>query len=108
MVMENPTTSYSIWQRIVALFRDNQQARAGYLGQKFRNIDHEGKSITAYCLEQKTVADALGDVGAPVADDALVWNVLKGLDSDYDHIAALVPLLTPFPSFLQLRNMLLL
>ncbi|XP_051199879.1 uncharacterized protein [Lolium perenne] len=108
MVMESPTTAYSIWLRIVALFRDNQQARAGYLGQKFRNIEQEGKSITAYCLEQKTVADALGDVGAPVADDALVWNVLKGLDSDYDHIAALVPLLTPFPSFLQLRNMLLL
>ncbi|XP_071680411.1 uncharacterized protein [Lolium perenne] len=80
MVMESPTTAYSIWQRIVALFRDNQQARAGYLGQKFRNIEQEGKSITAYCLEQKTVADALGDVGAPVADDALVWNVLKGLN----------------------------
>nr|XP_051190533.1 uncharacterized protein LOC127303864 [Lolium perenne] len=108
MVMMATTSAYSVWTRIEALFRDNQQARAGYLGQKFRNLEQEGKSITAYCLEQKAVADALADVGAPVTDDALVWNVLKGLDEAYDNVAALVPLLTPFPSFLQLRNMLLL
>jgi hypothetical protein len=81
MVMEVPTTAFSIWQCIVNLFRDNLQARAGYLGQKFHNIEQEGKSFTAYCLEQKTMADALVDIGAPVTDNALVWNVIKGLDT---------------------------
>jgi hypothetical protein len=72
MVMEAPTTAFSIFSRITALFRDNQHARAGYLVQKFRNIEQGDKTITAYCLEQKAAADALADVGAPVADDALV------------------------------------
>jgi hypothetical protein len=32
MVMTATTSAYSVWTRIEALFRDNQQARAGYLG----------------------------------------------------------------------------
>lgn len=100
MVMAAGTTT--------ALFRDNQQARAGYLGQKFRNIEQLDKSVTAYCLEQKTVADALADVNTPVSDDALVWNTIKGLNDHYKDIGNLAPLLTPFPTFLQFRNMLLL
>jgi hypothetical protein len=36
-----------------------------------------------------------------------MWNVLKGLDEDFDNITALV-LLTPFPFFLELLDMLLL
>jgi hypothetical protein len=39
MVMAATTSAYSVWTRIEALFRDNQQARAGYLGQKFRNLE---------------------------------------------------------------------
>lgn len=108
MVMEETTTAYAVLTSITALFRDNQQARAGYLGQKFRNIEQGDKTITAYCLEQKTTADALADVGAAVSDDALVWNTIKGLDEKYEGVASLVPLLTPLPTFLQFRNMLLL
>jgi hypothetical protein len=39
MVMTATTSAYSVWTRIEALFRDNKQARAGYLGQKFRNLE---------------------------------------------------------------------
>jgi hypothetical protein len=39
MVMAATTSAYSVWTRIEALFRDNQQARAGYLGQKFCNLE---------------------------------------------------------------------
>jgi hypothetical protein len=108
MVMTERPIAFTIFTSITALFRDNQQARAGYLGQKFRNIEQGDKTITAYCLEQKAATDALADVGAPVTDDALVWNVIKGLDEWYQGVAALAPLLTPFPTFLQFRNMLLL
>jgi hypothetical protein len=72
MAMEAPTTAFSIFSRITALFCGNQQAHAGYLGQKLCNFEQGDKTITAYCLEQKAAADALADVGAPVADDALV------------------------------------
>jgi hypothetical protein len=88
MVMEAPTTTFSIFSRITALFCNNQQTRAGYLSQKFSN------------LEQKAAADALTDVSAPVADDALVWNTIKGLDEKYEGVAALAPQLTPFPTFM--------
>jgi hypothetical protein len=101
MVMTEAPNAFTILSRITALFRDNQQARAGYLGQKFRNIEQGDKTITAYCLEQKAATDALADVGAPVTDDALVWNVIKGLDERYQGVASLAPLLTPFPTFLQ-------
>ncbi|XP_071674455.1 uncharacterized protein [Lolium perenne] len=83
MVMTERPTAFTIFTSITALFRDNQQARAGYLGQKFCNIEQGDKTITAYCLEQKVAADALADVGAPVTDDALVWNIIKGLDEWY-------------------------
>ncbi|XP_051217474.1 uncharacterized protein [Lolium perenne] len=108
MVMAAGSTAFAVLGAITALFRDNQQARAGYLGQKFRNIEQGDKSVTAYCLEQKTAADALADVNAPVSDDALVWNTIKGLNDHYKDIGNLAPLLTPFPTFMQFRNMLLL
>ncbi|XP_014751148.1 uncharacterized protein LOC106865518 [Brachypodium distachyon] len=108
MVMAATTAAADVLTRITALFRDNQQARAGYLSQKFRNIVQGDKTITAYCLEQKMIADALADVGASVTDDALVGNIIKGLDEKYEDVGNLVPLLKPFPSFLEFRNMLLL
>jgi hypothetical protein len=51
MVMAAGSTAFTVLDAITALFRDNQQARAGYLGQKFRNIEQGDKSVTAYCLE---------------------------------------------------------
>jgi hypothetical protein len=41
--------------------------------------------------------NALADVGAPVADDALVRNSIKGLDAKYRNVASLAPLLMSFP-----------
>jgi hypothetical protein len=41
--------------------------------------------------------NALADVGAPVADDTLVRNTIKGLDAKYRSIASLAPLLMSFP-----------
>ncbi|XP_073363037.1 uncharacterized protein [Aegilops tauschii subsp. strangulata] len=108
MVMAAGTTAAAFFAGITFLFRDNQQARAGYLGQKFCNILQGDKTVTAYCLEQKMVADALADVNAPVSDDALVWNTIKGLNDHYKDISNLAPLIKPFPTFLEFRNMLLL
>ncbi|KAI4984574.1 hypothetical protein ZWY2020_017204 [Hordeum vulgare] len=108
MVMAAGTTAAAVFAGITSLFRDNQQARVGCLGQKFRNIVQGDKTVTAYCLEQKTVADALADVNASVSDDALVWNTIKGLNDHYKDIGNLAPLIKPFPTFLEFRNMLLL
>ena len=108
MLLAAGTTAAAVFAGITSLFRDNQQARAGYLDQKFRNIVQGNKSVTAYCLEQKTVTDALANVDSPVSDNALVWNTIKGLHDHYEDIGNLTPLIKPFPSFLEFRNMLLL
>jgi hypothetical protein len=108
MVMAAGTTSFAVLTAITDLFRDNQQARVGYLGQKLSNITLEDKSITYFCLEQKSIADALADVNAPVTDNAMVWNTIKGLHDHYKDARNLAPLLTTCPSFLKFRNMLLL
>ncbi|XP_051221321.1 uncharacterized protein [Lolium perenne] len=108
MVMAAGTTSFAVLTAITDLFRDNQQARVGYLGQKLSNITLEDKSITDFCLEQKSIADALADVNAPVTDNAMVWNTIKGLHDHYKDARNLAPLLTTCPSFLKFRNMLLL
>jgi hypothetical protein len=99
MVREETTTAFTIWTRIDALFCDNQQARTGYLGKKICNLEPEGKLLTDYFREQKSIPNALANVDALVTDNTLVWNVLKGPDKDIDNVAALVLLLTMFPSF---------
>jgi hypothetical protein len=52
--------------------------------------------------------DVLTKVGASVSDSDLVTNVIKGLHERYDNVANIAPLLTPFPTFLNFHNMLLL
>jgi hypothetical protein len=65
-------------------------------------------SVGDYLNRQKAVSDALAEVGAPVSDSDLVTNVIKGLNERFDSVADIAPLLTPFPTFLNFRNMLLL
>jgi hypothetical protein len=65
-------------------------------------------SVSDYLNRQKAAADALTEVGAPVSDSDLVTNIIKGLDELFDSVADIAPLLTPFPTFLGFRNMLLL
>jgi hypothetical protein len=56
-------------------------------------------NINTYCLEKKTIADALADVGALVSDDALICYTIKGLDAKYRGVASVAPLLVSFPTF---------
>ena len=50
------------------------------------------------------MADALHDLGCPVPDRVLVLNVLRGLNSTYDHLRTWITRQRPFPSFLQVRD----
>ena len=50
------------------------------------------------------MVDALHDLGCPVADRVLVLNVLRGLSSTYDHLRTWITRQRPFPSFLQVRD----
>jgi hypothetical protein len=50
--METGTMAFAVLACITAHFRDNQQERAGYLGQNFHNIEQVNNSVTDYCLDQ--------------------------------------------------------
>ena len=50
------------------------------------------------------MADALHDLGCPVPDRVLVLNVLRGLNSTYDHLRTWITRQRPFPFFLQVRD----
>jgi hypothetical protein len=65
-------------------------------------------SITAYCRQMKTLADALCDLSTPVTDETLVLNLLCGLSPRYAHMRAILMRITLFPSFAQVQDDLLL
>lgn len=65
-------------------------------------------SAIDYCHKIKTLADALGDVGQTVSDAILALTMIRGMNPKYGSLATLLPLITPFPSFIQARSHLIL
>jgi hypothetical protein len=103
-------TANTVWLAVHGLFNDNKKTREVYLAEEFCNVKQGDLSVGDYLNRQKAAADALAEVGAPVSDSDsdLITNIIKGLDERFDSIADIAPLLTPFPTFLNFRNMLLL
>lgn len=54
------------------------------------------------------MADALGGFGEDVFDRTLILNVIRGLDEKFYHIGVHILRSSPFPTFLDARNELLL
>jgi hypothetical protein len=64
--------------------------------------------VSEYCRKFKNMADALADLGSPVDDRILVLNILRGLNPRFEHLDAIIQRYTPFPSFLKVRDDLIL
>lgn len=106
MELDQPTrTAYS---NIEFLFLDNKLSWVIFIEAKFRVILQGDMTVTTYCHKLKMLACALHDVGQPVSDQALVLNTLSGLNPQLPIMVSLIPLLTPFLSFISARSMLLL
>lgn len=56
----------------------------------------------------KILADSLGNVDHTISDESLILTMIKELNSKFSHVVMVVPPLTSFTSFLQMRSMLLL
>jgi hypothetical protein len=54
------------------------------------------------------MADALANLGSSVDDRILVLNILRGLNPRFEHLGAIIRHYTPFPSFLKVRDDLIL
>jgi hypothetical protein len=101
-------TAYTVWVAVHGLFNDKKKTREVYLAEEFCNVKQEDLSVGDYLNCQKAAANALAEVGAPVSDSNLITNIIKGLDECFESVADIAALLTPFPTFLNFRNMLLL
>lgn len=75
---------------------------------EFRRILRGDMSISDYCLNLKSLADVLGDIGEAVSDQPLVLNTILGLNEKLAHLAVVLPLMSSFPSFIHVRSLLVL
>ena len=96
-------TSRSIWLGLEEQFIGIKETRAIILDAEFQILVQGDLSITDYCNKMKRMADTLATLGEPVLDRTLVLNVLRGLNEQYSHMAAMIKHTRPFPSFSDVR-----
>jgi hypothetical protein len=56
----------------------------------------------------KTMADTLRTLGAPITDECLVLNLLRGLRPRFDRVMPILTRMKPFPTFAETKDDLLL
>jgi hypothetical protein len=105
---ERGISARQTWLTLENQFIGNSETRALHLDAMFRNFVQGDLSMAEYCRKMKAMADSLGDLDCPVSDRNLVLNVLRGLNKKYEHLRAIITRSRPFPSFLKLRDALVL
>jgi hypothetical protein len=105
---ERGISARQTWLTLGNQFIGNSETRALHLDAMFHNFVQGDLSMTEYCRKMKAMADSLGDLDCPVSDRNLVLNVLRGLNKKYEHLRAIITRSRPFPSFLKLRDALVL
>ncbi|VFQ80114.1 unnamed protein product [Cuscuta campestris] len=78
------------------------------LEHQFRTTTKGSLSFAAYCQTLRNLADWLDDVDAPVSEQQLVLQVLRGLPDDLRGQTSFLQYQMPPPTFLQTRSALLL
>ncbi|KAJ9565991.1 LOW QUALITY PROTEIN: hypothetical protein OSB04_001957 [Centaurea solstitialis] len=76
--------------------------------EQFRNAKKGTSSITDFCHNQKILADALANCDSKIDEIELVMQILRQLPPSYHSIVDVITNTKPFPSFLEVKNMLLL
>ena len=89
-------------------FLDNKQAQALHLEVEFRTFVQGALPVTDYCCKIKGMADAIGDLGGAISGRTLVLSVLRRLNGRFSHVATILPMQWPFPSFVETWSILLL
>jgi hypothetical protein len=50
------------------------------------------------------MADGLADLDAPVDDQIIVLNILRGLNQRFEHVGSIIRRYSPFPNFLKVQD----
>ena len=106
-ILEPNSTAIEAWNRLEAIFQDNQNARAVTLEQEFSNTRMEDfPNVSAYCQRLKMLSNQLRNVGSPVNNHRLVLQLISGLPEAYRSVATLIRQSNPLLAFYQARSML--
>ncbi|VFR00675.1 unnamed protein product [Cuscuta campestris] len=108
LVLSSTDSATELWKSIHSLFHDNKPARAMQLEHQFQTTTKGSLTMSAYCQALRNLADWLDDVDAPVSEQQLVLQVLRGLPDDIRSQTSFLQFQTPPPTFLQTRSALLL
>jgi hypothetical protein len=108
VVREHGATARHLWLAIENQFLGTREQRTLHLDAAFRNFVQGDLTVSEYCRKFKNMADALADLRSPVDDQILVLNILRGLNPRFKHLSAIIRRYTPFPSFLKVRDDLIL
>jgi hypothetical protein len=101
-------TAHRIWGALEAQFLGNRQTRILYLESAFCQLAQGDLSGDEYCRQMKTMADTLRTLGAPITDESLVLNLLRGLSPRFDRVTPILTRMKSFPTFAEVKNDLLL
>jgi hypothetical protein len=108
IVRVSDDTTHRIWVALEAQFLGNRQTRILYLETAFRQLAQGDLSVDEYCRQMKTMADTLRTLGAPITDESLVLNLLRGLSPRFDRVTPILTRMKLFPTFAEVKNNLLL
>ncbi|VFQ63830.1 unnamed protein product [Cuscuta campestris] len=78
------------------------------LEQQFFNTVKGTSTIATYCQTLRNIVDWLDDVDAPVIENQLVLQTLRGLPEDLSNQASFLQFQKPPPTFMETRSALLL
>jgi hypothetical protein len=101
-------TAHRIWGALEAQFLGHRQTRILYLETAFRQLTQGDLSVDEYCRQMKTMVDTFRTLGAPITDECLVLNLLRGLSPCFDRVAPILTRIKPFPTFAETKDDLLL
>ena len=99
----NTLNARRAWLALEGQFLGNAEARALRLDASFRTFVQGDLSVSEFC-HMMGMADSLDDLGWPVEDRILVLNILRGLNDRYTHLQTWITRQRPFPTFLQVRD----
>ncbi|VFQ77846.1 unnamed protein product [Cuscuta campestris] len=108
LIISSTTSAADLWKAIHNLFHDNKAARAMQLEQRFYSTVKGASTIATYCQTLRNIADWLDDVDAPVTENQLVLQTLRGLPEDLGSQASFLQFQKPPLTFMETRSALLL
>ncbi|GJU27104.1 ribonuclease H-like domain-containing protein [Tanacetum coccineum] len=107
-VVTTPSNAKALWDHLKDLFHDNKEDMALNLYNELRSINIGKMTVNEYCTKIWSMADRLKNLGCVVSDKNLVIYTVNGLDSKFATLVEIIRHRETFPSFENVRTMLLL